>query len=98
VAIIKKRPGFVYKVPERPNMWYIFENNFVQGYQKLYTGPSDSRFGIFFWGMLPLNVLLMAFKQVVKFSFTSLPSFEEKKVLLVDFKQVIKFSNIGTIF
>ena len=22
------------KVPERPNMWYIFENGIVQGYQK----------------------------------------------------------------
>ena len=35
------------KVPERPNMWYIFEKRIVQGYQKLYTGPSVSRFGIF---------------------------------------------------
>ena len=24
------------EVPERPNMWYIFENRIVQGYQKLY--------------------------------------------------------------
>ena len=24
------------KVPERPNMWYIFEKRIVQGYQKLY--------------------------------------------------------------
>ena len=23
-----------YKVPERPNMWYIFEKRIVQGYQK----------------------------------------------------------------
>ena len=35
------------KVPERPNMWYIFEKRIFQGYQKLYTGPSVSRFGIF---------------------------------------------------
>ena len=26
-----------YKVPERPNMWYIFEKRIVQGYQKLYS-------------------------------------------------------------
>merc|ERR1712110_434354 len=25
------------KVPERPNMWYIFEKGIVQGYQKLYS-------------------------------------------------------------
>ena len=25
-----------HKVPERPNMWYIFEKRIVQGYQKLY--------------------------------------------------------------
>ena len=24
------------EVPERPNMWYIFEKRIVQGYQKLY--------------------------------------------------------------
>ena len=24
------------KVPERPNMWYIFEKKIVQGYQKSY--------------------------------------------------------------
>ena len=35
------------KVPERPNMWYIFEKRIFQGYQKIYTGPSVSRFGIF---------------------------------------------------
>ena len=35
------------EVPERPNMLYIFEKRIVQGYQKLYTGPSVSRFGIF---------------------------------------------------
>ena len=26
-----------HKVPERPNMWYIFEKRIVQGYQKLYS-------------------------------------------------------------
>ena len=25
-----------HKVPERPNMWYIFEKGIVQGYGKLY--------------------------------------------------------------
>ena len=25
------------KVPDRPNMWYIFETRIVQGYQKLYS-------------------------------------------------------------
>ena len=35
------------EVPKRPNMWYIFEKRIVQGYQKLYTGLSVSRFGIF---------------------------------------------------
>ena len=25
-----------HKVPERPNMWYIFEKRILQGYQKLY--------------------------------------------------------------
>ena len=25
------------EVPERPNMWYIFEKRIVQGYQKLYS-------------------------------------------------------------
>ena len=25
------------KVPERPNMWYIFEKGIVQGYQKWHT-------------------------------------------------------------
>ena len=35
------------EVPERPNTWYIFEKRIVQGYQKLYTGTSVSRFGIF---------------------------------------------------
>ena len=25
------------KVPERPNMWYIFEKRIFQGYQKLYS-------------------------------------------------------------
>ena len=25
------------KVPERPNMWYIFEERIVQGYQKIYS-------------------------------------------------------------
>ena len=34
------------KVPERPSMWYIFKKRIVQGYQKLYTGPSVSRFGL----------------------------------------------------
>ena len=24
-------------MPERPNMWYIFEKRIVQGYQKLYS-------------------------------------------------------------
>ena len=37
------------KVPERPEMWYIFEKRIFQGYQKLYTGPSVSCFGIFFF-------------------------------------------------
>ena len=25
------------EVPERPNMWYIFEKRIVQGYQRLYS-------------------------------------------------------------
>ena len=41
------------QVPERPKMWYIFEKRIFQGYQKLYTGPSISRFGIF---SLEINV------------------------------------------
>ena len=29
------------KVPERPNMWHIFEKKIVQGYQKLYSCVSN---------------------------------------------------------
>ena len=32
-----------HKVPERPNMWYIFENRIVQGYQKLYSHMSNAQ-------------------------------------------------------
>ena len=28
------------EVPERPNMWHIFEKRIVQGYQKLYSHVS----------------------------------------------------------
>ena len=30
------------KVPERPNMWHIFEKGIVQGYQKLYSYVSNA--------------------------------------------------------
>ena len=29
------------EVPERPNMWYVFEKGIVQGYQKLYSHVSN---------------------------------------------------------
>ena len=29
------------EVPERPNMWYIFEKMIVQGYQKYYSHVSN---------------------------------------------------------
>merc|ERR1711974_93593 len=32
-----------YKVPERPNMWYIFEKRIVQRYQKLYSHVSNAQ-------------------------------------------------------
>ena len=31
------------KVPERPNMWHIFEKRIVQGYQKLYSHVSNTQ-------------------------------------------------------
>ena len=31
------------KVPERPNMWYIFEKRIFQGYQKLYSYLSNAQ-------------------------------------------------------
>ena len=31
------------EVPERPNMWYIFEKRIVQGYQKLYSHVSNAQ-------------------------------------------------------
>ena len=31
------------KVPERPNMWYIFEKRIVQGYQKWYSHVSNAQ-------------------------------------------------------
>ena len=41
---IQKYTNTVYdKVPERPNMWYIFEKRIVQGYQKLYSHVSNSQ-------------------------------------------------------
>ena len=30
-------------LPERPNMWYIFEKRIVQGYQKLYSHVSNAQ-------------------------------------------------------
>ena len=30
-------------MPERPNMWYIFEKRIVQGYQKLYSHLSNAQ-------------------------------------------------------
>ena len=30
------------EVPERPNMWYIFEKRIIQGYQKLYFHVSNT--------------------------------------------------------
>ena len=29
------------EVPERPSMWFVFENRFVQGYKKLFSCLSD---------------------------------------------------------
>ena len=29
------------EVPERPSMWFVFENRFVQGYKKLFSYLSD---------------------------------------------------------
>ena len=31
------------EVPERPNMWYIFEMRIVQRYQKLYSHVSNAQ-------------------------------------------------------
>ena len=31
------------EVPERPNMWYIFEKRIVQGYQKWYSHVSNAQ-------------------------------------------------------
>merc|ERR1711989_71585 len=31
------------EVPERPNMWYIFEKRIVQGYQKLYSNVPNAQ-------------------------------------------------------
>ena len=31
------------EVPERPNMWYIFERRIVQGFQKLYFHVSNAQ-------------------------------------------------------
>ena len=31
------------EVPERPNMWYIFEKRIVQGYQKLYSHMTNEQ-------------------------------------------------------
>jgi len=31
------------KVPERPNMWYIFEKRIVQGYEKWYSHVSNTQ-------------------------------------------------------
>ena len=31
------------EMPERPNMWYIFEKRIVQGYQKLYSHVSNAQ-------------------------------------------------------
>ena len=31
------------EVPERPNMWYIFEKRIVQGYQKSYSHVSNTQ-------------------------------------------------------
>ena len=31
------------EVPERPNMWYIFEKRIVQGYQKSYSHVSNAQ-------------------------------------------------------
>ena len=28
-------------MPERPSMWFVFENRFVQGYKKLFSYLSD---------------------------------------------------------
>ena len=30
-------------MPERPNMWHIFENKIVQGYQKFYSHVSKTQ-------------------------------------------------------
>ena len=48
------------KVPERPNMWYIFEKRIVQGYLKLYTGPSVFCFEILYldWVVFILSDLV----------------------------------------
>ena len=31
------------EVPERPNMWYIFEKRIVQGFEKLYSQVSNAQ-------------------------------------------------------
>ena len=31
------------EVPERPNMWYIFEKRIVQGFEKLYSQVSHAQ-------------------------------------------------------
>ena len=31
------------EVPERPNMWYIFEKRIIQGCQKLYSNVPNAR-------------------------------------------------------
>ena len=34
------------EVPERPHMWYIFENRIVQGHQKLYSHVPNTKIQI----------------------------------------------------
>ena len=41
---IQKYTNTAYEeVPERPNMWYIFEKRIVQGYQKSYSHVSNAQ-------------------------------------------------------
>ena len=43
IQIYKYTNTAYYKVPERPNMWYIFEKRIVQGYQKWYSHGSNAQ-------------------------------------------------------
>ena len=42
MAAVNGREGMI-PVPERPNIWHMFEKRIVQGYQKLYSHVSNAQ-------------------------------------------------------